>query len=372
MGIGHSPRGEKSPARQWVYKLKRGPQGEIIRYKARWVVRGFEQEEGIDYKETFASVVKPMSYKALFAIAAALDLEIEHMDVKTAFLYGDIDEEVYVEQPHEMDDGSGRVCRLNKALYGLRQSPRIWYNTLTNFLETIGFTALVADAGVFSRGHLYIAVYVDDLLIAGPSKDEIQEIKDTLSNRFEMTDLGPCTHYLGMTVTRDRRNRILRLSQRSYIETVLQDHGMWECKPVLTPLEGRLEPAPEGHKATDEDKHWYAKAIGSLMYAMLGTRPDIAFAVSCCSRYMSNPAEPHIKAVKRIMRYLRGTINFELTFRGELEPLLGYSDSDWAGDTGTRRSTSGYIFNIGRGAISWSSKQQSVVALSTCEAEYMA
>jgi hypothetical protein len=114
------------------------------------------------------------------------------------------------------------------------------------------------------------------------------------------------------------------------------------------------------------------KAIGCLMYSMLGTRPDIAFAVSCCSRYMSNPAEPHIKAAKRIMRYLRGTINFELTFRGELEPLLGYSDSDWAGDTGTRRSTSGYIFNVGSGAISWSSKQQSVVALSTCEAKYMA
>jgi len=158
-----APEGRRVLRGKWVYKLKRGPQGEIIRYKARWVVRGFEQEEGIDYKETFASVVKPMSYKALFAIAAALDLEIGQMDVKTAFLHGDIDEEVYIEQPHEMDDGNGRVCRLNKALYGLRQSLRIWYNTLTNFLETIGFTALVADADMFSRGHIYIAVYVDGL-----------------------------------------------------------------------------------------------------------------------------------------------------------------------------------------------------------------
>jgi hypothetical protein len=152
--LGLTSEGRRVLRGKWVYKLKRGPQGEIIRYKARWVVRRFEQEEGIDYKETFASVVKPMSYKALFAIAAALDLEIEQMDVKTAFLYGDIDEEVYVEQPHEMDDGSGQVCRPNKALYGLRQSPRIWYNTLTNFLETIGLTALVTDAGMFPQGYV--------------------------------------------------------------------------------------------------------------------------------------------------------------------------------------------------------------------------
>ena len=197
---------------KWVYKLKRGPTGEILRYKARWVVRGFEQEEGIDYNETFASVVKPMSYKALFAIAAALDLEIEQMDVKTAFLYGLVDEEIYVEQPHELHDGTERVCRLNKALYGLKQLPRIWYHTLATFLKEHGFSPLSSDLGIFSKGHVYIAVYVDDLLIAGPDKKEIQEIKDALSNRFEMTDLGPCTYYLGMSVKRDRRNRTLRLS----------------------------------------------------------------------------------------------------------------------------------------------------------------
>ena len=134
---------------KWVYKLKRGSKGEILRHKARWVVRGFEQEYGIDYNETFASVVKPMSYKALFAIAAALDLEIHQMDVKTAFLYGDIDEEIYVEQPHELGDGTDRVCKLNKALYGLKQSPRIWYNTLATFLKQLGFSPLAADLGVF-------------------------------------------------------------------------------------------------------------------------------------------------------------------------------------------------------------------------------
>ena len=133
----------------------------------------------------------------------------------------------------------------------------------------------------------------------------------------------------------------------------------------------KLEPMPEGYQVTEEDRLWYASAVGSLMYAMLGTHPDIAFAVSACSRYLANPGEPHIKAVKRIMRYLRGTINLKLTFHGALEPLLGYTDSDWAGDVATRRSTAGYVFNIGSGAISWSSKRQTVVALSSCEAEYM-
>jgi hypothetical protein len=242
---------------------------------------------------------------------------------------------------------------------------------LATFLKELGFSPLASDLGIFSKGHVYIAVYVDDLLIAGPSKADIQKIKDALSQRFEMTDLGACTYYLGMSVTRDRRNRVLRLNQRGYIEKVLRDFSMWECNPTLTPMDAKLEPMPEGYKATEEDRHWYAQAIGSLMYAMLGTRPDVAFAVSCCSRYLANPGEPHIKAAKRIMRYLRGTINLELTFRGALGPLLGYTDSDWAGDAATRRSTSGYIFNVGSGAISWSSKRQTVVALSSCEAEYM-
>ena len=190
-----------------MYKHKRGLNGEILRYKSRWVVRGFEQREGLDYYETFASVVKPMSYKLLFAIAAANDLEIEQMDVKTAFLYGDIDTKIYVEQPEGMGaiGESYKVCKLNKALYGLKQSPRVWYFTLTAYLKTLGFEPLIADNCIFhdSKG-TYIAVFVDDLLMVGPSKANISIIKAKLSERFHMTDLGPCKYYLGMEVTRDR------------------------------------------------------------------------------------------------------------------------------------------------------------------------
>ena len=365
------PIGRKILSGRWVYKLKTGPNGEVLRHKARWVVRGFEQTEGIDYDETFASVVKPMSYKAIFAIAAALDLELEQMDVKTAFLYGYMQEDVYVEQPPEFDDGSGRVCKLNKALYGLKQAPRIWYQTLSTFLQGLGFHPLTSDVGVFAKGHTYIAVYVDDLLIAGPSKEEIQDLKDALKNRFEMTDLGPCSYYLGMTVSRDRKNRTIRLSQRGYLAKIIKDFGMCEAKPQYTPMKSQLEKAPEGYEPPEELKNWYAKAIGSLMYAMLGTRPDIAYAVSYCSRFLAKPTEAHRTAVKRIIRYLKATVDLCLVYKGDIEPLVGFTDSDWAGDHETRRSTSGYVFNVGSAAISWSSKRQSSTALSSCEAEYI-
>ncbi|RYC78842.1 hypothetical protein BFJ63_vAg18284, partial [Fusarium oxysporum f. sp. narcissi] len=186
------PPGRKALRGKWVFKLKRGENGQVLRYKARFVVRGFEQREGIDFNETFASVVKPMSYKMIFAIAAALDLELEQMDVKTAFLYGLVNEEIYVQQPEGFDDGSGRVCKLLRALYGLKQAPRVWYETLSTFLAALGFKPLLSDMGVFVKCHTFIAVYVDDLLIAGPSKDEIVAVKQALCNKFKMTDLGPC------------------------------------------------------------------------------------------------------------------------------------------------------------------------------------
>ncbi|KAF6517721.1 hypothetical protein HZS61_003282 [Fusarium oxysporum f. sp. conglutinans] len=366
------PPGRKALRGKWVFKLKRGENGQVLRYKARFVVRGFEQREGIDFNETFASVVKPMSYKMIFAIAAALDLELEQMDVKTAFLYGLVNEEIYVQQPEGFDDGSGRVCKLLRALYGLKQAPRVWYETLSTFLATLGFKPLLSDMGVFVKGHTFIAVYVDDLLIAGPSKDEIVAVKQALCNKFKMTDLGPCKYYLGMSVRRDRATRSIFLSQTTYLEKVLRDFGMDQCAPNATPVSTSKfgEPGPD-YKAADKLKEWYAKAIGSLMYLMLGTRPDIAFAVSLCSRHLANPTNEHQTAVKRIFRYLKGSQNLELVYQGGLQPLLGYTDSDWAGDLETRRSTSGYVFNLGTGAISWSSKRQRTVALSSCEAEYM-
>jgi len=189
---------------KWVYRYKRGPDGSILRHKARWVVKGFEQRFRIDYKETFATVVKSMTYKVIFAIAAFYDYELEQMDVKTAFLHGDLEEEIYVVQPNGYEKEKGKVCKLKRALYGLKQSPRLWYEVMHRFLDSLGYTRIHADNSVFRNGTLFVAVYVDDILICGPNKDEILGLKAKLSNHFEMTDCGACKHYLGMLVTRNR------------------------------------------------------------------------------------------------------------------------------------------------------------------------
>ncbi len=188
-----------------------------------------------------------------------------------------------------------------------------------------------------------------------------------------MSDLGPVTHYLGMLITRDRHNHILRISQRTYLEEAIHNAGVWDKVCVSTPMvPKRLEPGGKDYNAEPNFKTLYQSYVSTLMFAMLGSRPDIAFAVSCVSRYSSNPTKQHMAAVLRIFSYLRGLIEYELTFRGDLASLQGYSDSDYAGDYSTMRSTAGFVFNIGSGAISWSSKRQSTVALSTCEAEYSA
>lgn len=368
------PKDRKVLQGKWVWRLKRGSENQVIRHKARYVIRGDMQQEGLDFYETFASVVKPMSYKAIFAIAAAQDWELEQMDVKTAFLYGNIDAEVYMEQPRGCNDGTGRVCKLRKALYGLKQAPRIWYQTLADYLKTLGFEPLDADMSVFHRHDMIIAVYVDDLLIAGPNINSINEVKRLLGEKFHMEDMKACSYYLGMKITRDRANRTIKLSQKGYLEKIIKDSNLWESNTKHdTPMEtSPKHMVPEAEmQATPEFKRQYQSMVGSLMYAMMGTRPDIAFAVSVVSRFASNPNDYHMKAVKRILRYLRATINMELTFSGDLTGLTGYSDADWAGDLDTRRSTNGYVFNIGSGTISWSAKRQMAVALSSCESEFM-
>jgi hypothetical protein len=303
------------------------------------------------------------------------------MDVKTAFLYGDVQEEIYVEQPTgyeepsiKGDDPAVMVCKLVKALYGLKQSPRIWYYTLTTFLESLGFAPLDSDLSVYVKEDTIIATYVDDLLIVSPKISDILAVKTALSKQFSMTDLGECSYYLGMTIRRNRANRLIYLGQRAYVEKVLKDHGLWNnVKTAAVPMNPgtKLVPSATGYHASDTLRTRYQRAVGSLMYAMMGTRPDIAFAVSIVSRFASNPDDTHWLAVQQIFRYLRGTIDHELVYSGNLSPLVGYTDSDWAGDTDTRRSTSGYVFNLGSGAITWSSKRQPTISLSTCEAEYI-
>lgn len=371
------PPGQKVLSGKWVYKVKHGPQGEIMRHKARWVVRGYEQRPGIDYDDVFAAVVKPASFRAIFALAAIHDLEVEQMDVKTAFLHGKIEETIYVEMPTGYGQ-EGKVCHLKKGLYGLKQAPRMWYNTLHDFLVEQGFHRTDADHGVFITGAgiegVVVTVYVDDLKIIGKDKRAIQNLKDALRKRFDMTDLGPVSYYLGMSVTRDRPGGTITLSQKGYIQKVLREFRLENAKPVATPMEQtatQLQKETVG-MASPEAVRRYQSAVGSLMYAMIATRPDIAFALSVVSQFAQNPNDTHWKAVKRIFRYLCGTLDRGITVGRDREGLMGYSDADWGGDRSTRRSTSGYVFVMGGAPISWCSKRQATVALSSCEAEYIA
>lgn len=301
-----------------VYKLKRGFGGEIIRYKARWVVRGFEQRYGNDFNETFAAVVKPMTYKALFAMAARNDWEIEQMDVKTAFLYGALDDEVYVEMPTGFEQPN-KVCKLNKALYGLKQAPRVWFKTLTDFLTSLGYTAIPEDPSVYRNKEtgVYIAIYVDDLLLFGADKSAIATLEQKLSERFQMSDPGPVAHYLGLEVARDRRNKTIKLSQKTYLRKILVDLNMANLSGSSTPMDPNLtlEPASPDFAASDPQKQRYQSAVGSLMYLILGTRPDIALPVSQVSRFSANPTDAHWTAVQRIFRYLKKQPDLGLVYR---------------------------------------------------------
>ncbi len=213
---------------------------------------------------------------------------------------------------------------------------------------------------------------MDNIKITRFSLVEIHAIKQALGERFHMSDLGRCQYYWDMTVNRDRKNRILRLGQRAYLEKILRDHKMTDCKAAPTPMETQYtEESSSDYQPTTEFCSQYQSAVGSLMCAMLGTCPDLAYAVSMKSRYASWPNNSHWQAVQQIFWYIKGTLDLKLTLKGSLRAPEGYTDADWAGDRDTRRSTSGFLFNLGNDAISWSSKRQPKVGLSSCEAKYM-
>lgn len=315
-----------------------------------------------------------MSFKTLFAIMAKHDLDCEQMDVKTAFLNAILKEIVYMEQPKGFEI-SGFVTKLKKALYGLKQAPREWYNTISSFMHQYDFHHIEADHSVFVNRttKLIVSIYVDDLQIFGPKgSPDIQTLKNALNDKYDMTDLGACSEYLGMEIYRNRDTRLVRITQKSYITKILHRFGMESCSTAPTPMVTGLKLRKEELLTSTKDSILeYQSIIGSLMYAMVETRPDIAFAVSTLSRFSSNPNQHHLMAVQRVLRYLQGTKHLGITYGGG-EGLIGYTDADWAGDEETRRSTGGYIFTLYGGAISWSSKRQLSVALSSCESEYMA
>ncbi|KAL5750844.1 hypothetical protein ACOSP7_005117 [Xanthoceras sorbifolium] len=376
------PPGKKALHNKWVFRIKEEHNGNK-RYKARMVVKGFQQKEGIDYNEIFSPVVKLTTIRLVLKIVAAENLHLEQLDVKTAFLHGDLEEEIYMRQPEGFKEAGKEnlVCRLKKSLYGLKQAPRQWYKKFDSFMSSSGFTRCQADHCCyikrFDNSFIILLLYVDDMLVAGSDMQEIMNLKRELSKQFAMKDLGAAKQILGMRIKRDTKSETLLLSQAEYIKKVLSRFNMQDAKPVSTPLGVHFRLSKEQSPKTEEERtHMakvpYASAIGSLMYAMVCTRPDIAQAVGAVSRYMNNPGKIHWEAVKWILRYLRGTTNKTLCFKGGDTTLTGYVDADLAGNVDIRKSTTGYVYTLGGTAVSWVSQLQKIVALSTTEAEYVA
>lgn len=372
---------------KWVYKVKRDGQGNFERFKARVVAKGFKQQEGIDYDEIFAPVTKYSTFRVIMSLAAAEDLHIEQLDIKTAFLQGELAERVYVQQPEGFEEGGKDMCcLLNKAIYGLKQAPRVWYDRLHKELISMGFTVSEADPGLYTYADKtvthYLLVYVDDILLVSPDKTFNQKTKRRLMEAFDARDLGEAVTYLGINIIRDRGSRSITIVQQRMTDDIITKFDLVNAKTVTIPMSNAVKLSKEEGAPLDKSRFPYSQLTGSLMYLSICSRPDISYSVGVLARYMANPTTVHGQAAKSVGRYLKGTANHGITYGGfppitsntgsALTELIGYCDADYAGDIDTRRSTTGYVFMLNGGAISWQSKLQPTVAVSTAEAEYMA
>lgn len=426
------PAGVQPLTCRWVYTIKRDQYGNVEKYKARLVVRGFLQRYGVDFTETFAPVVKFKSIKLVLALAAQHDWELKQIDFKNAFLNAPLDEDVYIFQPEGFEKTAGAtgttgtstggpklVCKLNRALYGLKQAPRAWNKELHKYVTGLGYHQLWCDPGVYTKrtSHdrlIILCLYVDDTVIAYDKQDELVWLADKqkLQHQYKLSDLGDCQFVLQMVVDRDRTNRTIKLSQKSYIDKLLVKYGMAQANPTNNPCTDEeftrmlKTPAgtststsagatgPVGSIVTDDvelkplshgDHTVYMSIVGSLMYAANTLRPDIAYATGVLARSMSAPAVLHLKAAKRVLRYLKGTADLGLTYTaGSTSPagtagatelqhsLVAYTDASWANDLAGRKSCTGAVIKYNGCTVSWLSRKQPTVSLSSTEAEYMA
>lgn len=367
------PQGRKALTVRWLLKRKLGKDGKVARYKARVVARGFQQIHGFDFRETYSGVVKDVSSRIIFAIAAALGWEVYQMDVVTAFLNGELSEEIYIHAPEGYTE-QGKILRLKKAIYGLKQAPRVWYRKLRSWLLSAKWVPVSQDECVFMHveRRLIITVYVDDINITGPGRAEIDKFRHDIAEVFKMTDEGQTEWYLGMQIVQTGDG--IHLHQAAYAQQVLTTHGYDNCAPAIIPLDvaDKLEADPE-YAASDKEKSEFLSKIGSANWLATKTRPDLAFPVSYTSRYSAQPTPSHQDAVSRMYRYLATDPAKGIFYQkgGSLQ-VVGYVDSDWAGCKDTKRSTTGYVFMLAGGPISWVSQRQQTVSTSSAQAEYVA
>ena len=395
------PEGRKAIDTKLVFKTKRDALMRILRYKVRGVARGFKQIEGVDYFETFSPTVGMKPIKLLFALAAKYGWEIKQMDFETAFLNALLEEEIYIKPPpgYVMENPACTVLRLRKALYGLKQASRGWWKTLDAFLRSLGYQRSDIDECLYFKDvngkRIYLAVYVDDILIVYPKEIESAWLADKakIAAEFAIQDLDECQWILNMEVTRDRERGTITISQQSYLERVLKRFNMQDCTPVHTPYNSDDLTMPPNNNLfksdalNEKDHEEYRSIVGSLLYAANITRIDLSYIVGVLARYVSKPLDYHLDAARHVLRYVRGSVDVKLTLGAapssisrsskknsstSTSSLVVYTDSNWAGEKVDRKSTGGFIVVFDGRPVTWQSKKQSVIALSSTEAEYYA
>ncbi|MCH89412.1 retrovirus-related Pol polyprotein from transposon TNT 1-94, partial [Trifolium medium] len=359
---------------RWVYKIKHHADGSIERFKARLVAKGYNQVEGLDYFDTYSPVAKMTTVRTVIALASIHHWVIHQLDVNNAFLHGDLQEDVYMSIPPGVQTTKPhQVCKLVKSLYGLKQASRKWNEKLTSFLLQLQFTQASSDHSLFTRqtasSFIVLLVYVDDVIIAGTSLDDIQSIKHALHQSFRIKDLGPLKYFLGIEVAHSKAG--ISLCQRKYCLDLINDAGLMVSKPVNTPSDPSIK-LHQDASAPYHDISSYRRLVGRLLY-LNATRPDITFITQQLSQFLSAPTTTHFTAATRVLRYLKSCPGRGIFFpRDSSLHLIGFSDADWAGCKDTRRSISGQCFFIGKSLISWRTKKQLTVSRSSSEAEYRA
>ena len=342
------PKGKNIVGSKWVFKVKRDENGCIQRYKARLVPHGYTQAEGIDYSEVFSPVVQNTTIRSLLVLSNAKNWEVHQMDVETAFLQGKLKEEIYMQQldSYISEEYPNHVCKVKKSIYGLKQSARCWNNAIDTFLKSSGYKQMKSDPCLYIKSirdmngvikFVILSIHVDDILLFSNDSSMLSEEKKSIGSKFKTEDMGGVRHVLGMVIKRGK----MTISQSKYLEGVLKRFGMEQCKPVSTPLERgkHFQELPDDENPTNVNE--YQKLMECLTYVTTATRPDLASAAGILSKFMSKPSKECWQGAKRVLRYIKGTVNYGLVFEGKSSRscLIGYSDADWANDLDTRRST---------------------------------
>lgn len=348
------PKNQNVISNRWVLKIEYKSDGTIDKYKARLVIRGFSQKEGVDFHEIYPPVLKYNTVRAVLAIVAAEDLHIKQFDIKTAFLYGELEETIFMKQPlgFEIDD---RVCLLKKSLYGLKQAPRQWNKRIHDFFTAYNLTQSEADACLYyticNNNKLYVILYVDDGIICGDNSSQINNFLYKLKAEFKVKS-SESEFFVGMLIKGDRENKTLKLFQSAYVHKILSRFNNDKSKSLSTSADPNVKFVKTNINKNVNSNFKYREAIGSLMFLMVGTRPDLAYIISVLSQFAENPDDSHWNGVKRVFRYLKGTTDYRISFgKNHDNSLVAYSDSDWAGDINTRKSTTGWICLLNGGAI---------------------